>query len=233
MRQAEENEIIRLTMAMREFKPLELYKGTNIQILDKKDVLDGMYSWADQVIVAKNDTRKQTNYKIRKMLYNIDTPLPIEGDKIVCLRNDWDHPSGAGEIMVNGSLGYIQNIDIQNSKYTNKIILADFIPEEYTDEELQFVPQDVIFRNIKMDYKLFNEGEPTVNKDNWKKIPPPFKPLEFDYGYCITCWKAQGSEYNKVLAFEESFPFKKEDHYKYLYTAATRAKEKLVLIRNN
>jgi ATP-dependent exoDNAse (exonuclease V) alpha subunit len=84
-----------------------------------------------------------------------------------------------------------------------------------------------------MDYKLFNEGEPTVNKDNWKKIPPPFKPLEFDYGYCITCWKAQGSEYNKVLAFEESFPFKKEDHYKYLYTAATRAKEKLVLIRNN
>ena len=59
------------------------------------------------------------------------------------------------------------------------------------------------------------------------------RPLTFDYGYCITCWKAQGSEYDKVLVFEENFPAKKTiDHLRYLYTAATRAKEKLVIVRN-
>ena len=56
-------------------------------------------------------------------------------------------------------------------------------------------------------------------------------PLEFTYGYAITCHKAQGSEWDKVLVIEEDFPFSKEEHARWLYTAATRAAEKLVLIK--
>mgnify|MGYP004650489737 FL=1 len=56
-------------------------------------------------------------------------------------------------------------------------------------------------------------------------------PLDFAYAYAITCWKAQGSEYDKVLGFEESYPSDKETHKCYLYTLITRAKEKLVLIK--
>ena len=66
--------------------------------------------------------------------------------------------------------------------------------------------------------------------DNFKKFPKDFRPLTFDYGYCITCHKAQGSEYDKVLVFEEFL--KGGDHDRWLYTAATRAKEKLVIVRN-
>ena len=36
---------------------------------------------------------------------------------------------------------------------------------------------------------------------------------------------------DKVLGFEENFPFDKETHRRFLYTMATRAKEKLVIIR--
>jgi exodeoxyribonuclease-5 len=56
-------------------------------------------------------------------------------------------------------------------------------------------------------------------------------PREFAYGYAITCHKAQGSEWEKVLVIEETFPFNKEEHARWLYTAITRAQDKCVLIR--
>ena len=56
-------------------------------------------------------------------------------------------------------------------------------------------------------------------------------PKEFTYAYAITCHKSQGSEWNKVLVLEESFPFDKKEHIRWLYTACTRASEKLVLVR--
>ena len=55
-------------------------------------------------------------------------------------------------------------------------------------------------------------------------------PKEFTYGYAITCHKAQGSEWDKVLVIEENFPFAKVDQARRLYTAATRAAEKLVIV---
>ena len=56
-------------------------------------------------------------------------------------------------------------------------------------------------------------------------------PKEFAYGYAITVHKAQGSEWDKVLVLEERFPFDKEEHARWLYTAVTRASDKLVLLR--
>lgn len=53
------------------------------------------------------------------------------------------------------------------------------------------------------------------------------------YGYVITAWKAQGGQFNKVLAIEENFPFGKEEHKKFLYTSVTRAAEKLTLVLKN
>lgn len=58
-------------------------------------------------------------------------------------------------------------------------------------------------------------------------------PLEFAYGYAVTCHKFQGSSAKKVLGFEENFPTDAVEHQKYLYTLITRAEEKLVLIKRN
>ena len=54
---------------------------------------------------------------------------------------------------------------------------------------------------------------------------------EFDFGYAITCWKAQGSEWDKVLVYEENFPSDVDSHARFLYTAITRAQNKLVLVK--
>ena len=56
-------------------------------------------------------------------------------------------------------------------------------------------------------------------------------PKEFAYAYAVTCHKAQGSEWDKVLVLEERFPFDEEEHARWLYTACTRAANKLVLVR--
>ena len=56
-------------------------------------------------------------------------------------------------------------------------------------------------------------------------------PLEFTYGYAITYWKSQGSEWDKVLVIEEKFPFDREEHLRWLYTAVTRSSSQLVIIR--
>ena len=56
-------------------------------------------------------------------------------------------------------------------------------------------------------------------------------PKEFDYAYAITVHKAQGSEWSKVVVLEEQFPFDKIEHARWLYTACTRASNKLVLVK--
>lgn len=53
----------------------------------------------------------------------------------------------------------------------------------------------------------------------------------FDYGYCLTAHKSQGSQARSVAVFEEHPRFLKNDEWKrWLYTAVTRAEEKLCVI---
>lgn len=53
---------------------------------------------------------------------------------------------------------------------------------------------------------------------------------EFDYGYCLTCHKAQGSQWDHVMVMDESRAFKRNAH-RWLYTAITRAAEKVDVVR--
>lgn len=231
MRQAQESEIIRLTMDIRNGKPLSLFKGNEVQVIDQKDMVGGMYGWADQIIVAKNATRRSVNSAMRKMLFNVDDDAPVEGDKIICLRNDWETVTEAGDVLVNGTIGTLNNIKLnKNHPFLKPQMIADFLPDDYTELDLAISPQDLYFRNLNIDHKLLTTGEPTVTDKNFKRFPKGMRPLTFDYGYCITCHKAQGSEYDKVLVLEEFL--RGSDHDRWLYTAATRAKEKLVIVRN-
>ena len=190
-----------------------------------------MYNWADQIIVAKNITRRTINNQMRKMLFNTDDTRPLEGDRVICLRNDWDNPNAAGDVAVNGTIGTLTNIKINpNHPVLHPLMLADFLPDDYSAEDVKNSSTDLYFRHLNMDYKLFTTGEETVTKENFRIFPKVWRPQTYDYAYAITCHKSQGSEYDKVLVFEEYL--KGGDHARWLYTAATRAKEKLIIVRN-
>ena len=85
MRQEEQSEIIKLTMDIREGKPLNHFKGNEVQILDKEELTTGMLQWADQIICATNATRTALNKQMRDLLGRQDKPE--DGDKVICLRN--------------------------------------------------------------------------------------------------------------------------------------------------
>ena len=53
---------------------------------------------------------------------------------------------------------------------------------------------------------------------------------DFDYGYALTVHKAQGSQWDNVMIFDESRAFRQEKE-KWLYTGITRAAKSLTIVR--
>ena len=51
----------------------------------------------------------------------------------------------------------------------------------------------------------------------------------FDYGYVLTVHKAQGSQWDDVVLFDESGAFR-EHRDRWLYTGITRAAKRLTLV---
>lgn len=234
-RQAQESEIIRLTMDIREGKPLKPYKGKEVMILDHNSIEDdSMLLWADQIICAKNVTRVALNNRMR-MLNNFNQANPQNGDKLICTDNYWGILSEKGnEPLINGTIGYLKNSFDTFFRYPKWIYENQRV--SILNGTIEIEDEDY-FPSLDMDKNLIVTGEKTIDRKTLYKIMKSKKykdliPIEVEYGYAITCWKAQGSEFNKVLAIEENFPWNKEEHKRYLYTAATRSIDKLVLVLN-
>ena len=229
MRQATESEIIRLTMDIRDYKAPEYFKGEEIQVLKPYEVVDGMYHWADQIICATNRKRHEINNFMRQAAgRGIE---PESGDKIICCRNCWDKVDMTGDnALVNGTIGTLGEFAAGFQSYP--IFGFPEVPVMHA----QILTTDGVFEEVVMDYQALKEGKPFLTSEQAYQIyrRPDLKnlePVEFNYGYAITGHRAQGSEWDKVLVFEEKFPFDKEEHARWLYTAATRASSRLVLVR--
>ena len=234
MRQAQESEIIQLSMAIRENRPIEVFQGKEVQILNKEELNTGMLTWADQILVATNATRVSINTQMRKLLNFGEKPQ--DGDKIICLRNYWDCFSDNEEPLVNGTIGILKDSFLTKRylpsivKSTDGLSYIDLIVGDFISDSGMY------FHSLEMDKKMIDTGEfsldwKTVYQLNRNPKTRDIPPLEFTYGYAITCHKAQGSEWDKVLVIEEKFPFDKIEHARWLYTAVTRSSEKLVLVR--
>ena len=76
-------------------------------VLNKDELNEGMLTWADQVICAKNDTRTKLNMQMKQLLGK--GTEPCEGDKIICLRNYWETISNTENPLVNGTIGTFHN----------------------------------------------------------------------------------------------------------------------------
>lgn len=233
MRQEADSEIVQVATLAREHKPIPFMKGSNVQVLHKNEFDASMLDWADVVICATNKTRNNLNTTMRERLWGDCDKTPRKGDKVVCLHNEWDFATKAGDTLVNGLVGYINNDPISVDypyhlqKFCENFYTFDFIPDfRDPDDSL------AIFKDLKADSKIFTSGIPTVNEKNFRFFRN-MQPMQFDYAYALTCHKCQGSEYGKVLVIEEGFPFEAEQKWKWLYTACTRAVDKLVIIRNS
>lgn len=234
MRQAAESEIIQLTMKIRNHQPISYFKGKEVMVIPKSELLTGHLTWADMIICGTNNQRLTTNKEMRKILgYEKDIE---EGEKVIIKRNYWDCLNFDFEPLVNGSVGYINNIKKSYAVIPNYIKnLDNYFIESFN---ANFRPEvGSIYPEFKFDKRFLIEEvsditpqiEYQIRRNAFLEIPDI--PLRMTYGYAITCHSAQGSQWDKVLVLEEKFPYDKEEHARWLYTACTRPAQKLVLVR--
>ena len=214
-RQAQDNSIIKLSMMVRQGEKLPVITDDPfVKVLKKEDLTLPMLQWADQILCSKNITRRTINHEMRQAMGFTD-PLPEKGDKLICLHNYWDFLNDDGFPLINGTVGKVT--DIVKGKDSGILPQQCFI-------DFQAVYTEPEFYSINADPNIFKGIAPQKNLLKNKRIIH-----EFDYGYAITIHKSQGSSFEKVLIYEEYL--KGAGHARLLYTAITRASEKLVLIK--
>lgn len=229
VRQQEDNPVIALSSLAREGKyiPYGNY-GDRAFVLNARRISPEnrkrLLLKADQIICGTNKTRKKINDEVR--LYLGREGLPAKGDKVICTQNNWEQflDLEMQYNMVNGIIGTVSEARYEGDGVGFMTFKPDFLDEECPDE-LPFdsgIFTDGYYRYKRGDYfeKFDEEGNPS----------DAFTLNRFEYGYCISCHKAQGSEFDGVIVFDESYAFK-EDRARWLYTAVTRAREKLIIIR--
>jgi exodeoxyribonuclease-5 len=202
-RQAADDPIIHLSMAVREGEWLEPGRYGDSEVV-RKDALDpARVLEADQVLVGRNATRRAYNARLRERR-GFTQPLPQADDKLVCLRNN------RRKGLFNGGLWNVKERGA---------------PKATGTVGLRLLPDEGFGRAVKVTVRreCFTGGLEELDWQQRKRYD------EFDYGYVLTVHKAQGSQWDDVVLFDESFAFQ-ESRARWLYTGITRAARRLTVV---
>jgi exodeoxyribonuclease-5 len=218
-RQAQGNPIIELATMARQTGSIPFQSfSSEVRKVDRRDEETQTlfqrwvtpYSKDTLVLCARNKTRIQLNKQIRGLLgYTND--VPQLGETLICLKNNYESDGGP---IYNGMLGTVKRLD---PMYIH-----------WYDAEIAFHDEDRIF-----------EGQISQHQFHQEKLLDKVKGLHytkigdrFDFGYALTVHKAQGSQAKTVILFEEYAPYMTDEEWRrWLYTAVTRASERLLIIR--
>lgn len=153
--------------------------------------------WADIILCGFNATRLKLNRVVRNIRKH--TGLLNPGEKIIVLRNNQNFSVFNGQILTIESLG--------NTK--GRTIVANCVTDD----------------GRKVGLPLYKEqfGHKPIDA---RGVPDNRDIVFADYGYCITCHKSQGSEWDKVLVIDEQME-RLWDAKRWRYTAITRAAKEL------
>lgn len=207
-RQAESSPIIKLSMVIRETgKMPNDFDGKEEVIMLQRNTLGEIvantyYGVAPLYICGFNSTRVIMNKIIRERM-RISSHGPVKGDRMICLRNN----RKAG--IYNGQQGYLIKISESTSKETMNV-------------------------SIMMDDSFTFKGEVSKFQFGQKATPKTWDTNRlgnlFDFGYCLTVWKCQGSESAGVVFIVERMPEMDDALFaRFLYTGVTRAKSRLLI----
>lgn len=207
-RQSLDNEIVYWSMKIRNGEPLVPYMGKDVAIIKKEILQVESMEAADQIICGKNTTRHKINNYFREQILRRQSQYPQKGDKLVCTKNDWSIGSRFGDIpLINGMIGYANNNTLVGF---NNLLQLYFSPEYDRSDTFS----NLMVSANPFNGKNFNHTRQGVN--------------HFEYGWAITVYKAQGSEFNNLMYFDEVL--NRKTHARQRYTAITRAKQKLIIV---
>ncbi|WP_206513307.1 ATP-dependent DNA helicase [Pelagibacterium montanilacus] len=204
-RQARDNPIVRLSLDIREGRPLVYGQYGESKVISRREVDQAEVLAADQVLVGRNKTRLHYNARIRE-LKGLPDAKPVVGDRLVCLRNN------PRKRLLNGQIWTAATVTRKAGGSLDMLI----DPEEEDRTSVQ--------TRVRTHTSFFS-GEDTEMSWQMRRQYD-----EFTYGYCLTVHKAQGSQWDTVYLFDESFVFR-EEASRWLYTGLTRAAEAITVVR--
>ncbi len=212
-RQAKDSPIIRLSFQIREgCVNREEFEDINgdCRLVHKSVVAPEEWAAADQILTGRNESRQRINRFIRRRRGYGDFMDPYAGEKLICLKNDWN----ARPQLINGVL--FESLSEATMGQTDMVMDI-----RYEGVELLSVP-----------YYSFHTRSHYVRSITPE--PPELRRglFELDYGYCITVHKSQGSEWDSVIIADDRMQESdKKFRQKWLYTAVTRASKKLTIVQ--
>lgn len=204
-RQALDNPIIQMSKLVREGQPLPLGKyGTSSVVSEKED--GDAITKHDIILTGLRKTKRACDERIRE-LRSLPSRLPVVGDRIMCVKNN--HMLG----LLNGQIWEVKSDAVVNGGGIVSLHIKD--PDSSTEMAVSAAE------------KLFH-GQSLSRWEHEEDIE------EFEYAYAITVHKAQGSQWDNVLLFDQKhcFPnWSERDRRRWLYTGITRAAEVVTVMR--
>jgi ATP-dependent exoDNAse (exonuclease V) alpha subunit len=224
-----------------------------VRLIDGYEILDAIHSAYDKqgmedtaFIVRSNKRANLYNQQIRSRILFKESDLSV-GDFLMVVKNNYfwlDAKEEAGFI-ANGDIVEVleiykrqelygfqfAHVKVRMLDYPNQIpfetmLLLDTLTSE--SPSLTYDESNKLYQEVLQDY----DNEPMYKRVQKVKLNPHFNALQVKFSYAITCHKAQGGQWNTVFVEQPYLPDGKIDkeYLRWLYTAITRAKEKVYLI---
>lgn len=241
-----DDEELPLQIDLRTKDPKEIQAITGAEIIDTMDNAYRAFGLSGCLVVTPSNKRALTfNQGIRAQVLDYDEQI-VRGDRLIVARNNYHYAEqrDRSDFIANGELVEVVRLHKYREMYDlhfvdATILLPDRVREiearlllsGLDDEQPQRTHQqrEVLFAQIALDYEHISsitERRRQMRKD------PYWGALEIKYGYAITAHKAQGGQWPCVfidLGLLGYLPTDK-NMIRWLYTAVTRATERLYLI---
>ena len=198
------------------------------------------------IVVRSNKRANLYNKNIRERILFLENQLAV-GDYMMVVKNNyfWLRPNSEAGFIANGDIieilelfaikeiyGFsfaevkVKMVDYPNQKPFETVLLLDTIDAE--TPSLPYEEGNRLYQEVMKDY--------AHEKSKYKKFLGVknnryFNALQVKFSYAMTCHKSQGGQWNTVFV-EQPYLANgvDKDFLRWLYTAVTRAKEKLYLI---
>lgn len=197
-------------------------------------------------IVRSNKRANQYNQQIRTRVLDNESEISA-GDYIMVVKNNyfWLKDSKVTDFIANGDImeilqiykhhdlyGFrfasvkVRMIDYPDMTPFDTIVLLDTLHSE--SASLTYEQSNKLYQEVLLDY----QDEITAFRRMQKvKTNEYFNALQIKFAYAVTCHKSQGGQWDTVFIEQPYLPNGiNKDYMRWLYTALTRAKEKVYLI---
>lgn len=231
-RQAENDPIIRMSIHARDDGRIPFGdhgNGSSICLkTDDESFVDKTVNPLEWAIIAGTNRKRVERNKWARWKLGMKGSVPEVGDRVVCLQNV--HAAN----VFNGMTGTVSSV-----------FRSEFLAEKYQNSH--FITLGVrmdadidYFSNQVFRYQFYKEKplrETVVDPPLAREVDPDDFGHLWDFGYCLTAHKSQGSEWDNVVVYEENSMRKLMERTmgddgwrRWLYTAVTRSKKQLIII---